>query len=48
MPFKSPECLDEFRDPGAIKEEHCSVCWGVLLPKDVRYIVTERYLRNSW
>lgn len=30
MPFKSPECLDEFRDPGAIKEEHCSVCWGVV------------------
>lgn len=23
MPFKSPEYLDEFRGPGAIKEEHC-------------------------
>lgn len=30
MPFKSPEYLDEFRGPGAIKEEHCRVLGGVV------------------
>ena len=30
MLFKSPECLDEFRGPGAIKKEHCRVWEGVV------------------